>query len=70
VDEVFGGPIRFLMRLEELLARDLQYQNHVWDTPLNSVFIGRGLATIGEVTWIMQLALGLMWCARQIKKHD
>ena len=29
MDEVFGGPIRFLMRLEELLARDLQYQNHV-----------------------------------------
>ena len=31
-----------------------------WDTPLNSCFIGRGLATIGEVTWIAQVALGLM----------
>jgi hypothetical protein len=34
------------------------------------VFIGRGLATIGEVTWMMQVALGLMWSAREIKKYD
>jgi hypothetical protein len=46
------------------------YRICFWDTPLNSVFIGRALATIGEITWIMQLALGLMYCAREIKKHD
>ena len=31
------------------------YNNRIafWDTPLNSIFLGRALATIGEVTWIM-----------------
>ena len=41
-----------------------------WDTPLNSIFLGRGLATIGEVTWIMQVALGLMWCNKEISVYD
>jgi hypothetical protein len=47
------------------------YNNRIvfWDTSLNSIFIGRGLATIGEVTWIMQVALGLMWCNKEINKH-
>ena len=37
-----------------------------WDTPLNSCFIGRGLATIGEVTWIAQCAMGLINATRKL----
>ena len=31
-----------------------------WDTFANSVAIGRGLAHIGEFTWIVQLSYGMV----------
>ena len=31
-----------------------------WDTIWCNMFIGRGLATVGEVTWIMQVAYATM----------
>lgn len=34
---------------------------------MSSIFIGRGLATIGEITWIVQVALGFMRANREIK---
>ena len=41
-----------------------------WDTILNSCFIGRMLATIGEVTWIIQIALALIQATKDIKEHS
>ena len=38
-----------------------------WDSPLCSPFIGRMLATIGEVTWMAQISLGLIWCDRELR---
>ena len=39
-----------------------------WDTLFNSCFIGRMLATIGEVTWVTQIALALNWAVKDIKE--
>lgn len=33
---------------------------------LNSCFIGRGLATLGEVTWIAQVGASLVWCNQEL----
>ena len=38
-----------------------------WDTDLNSVFIGRALATIGEIGWIIQVAICTIRCQRELK---
>lgn len=37
-----------------------------FDHWMNSVFIGRGLATIGEVTWIAQVGASLVWCHEEM----
>jgi len=37
-----------------------------WDTFIGSPFVGRGLATIGEVTWTSQLAFCLIWCEQEL----
>ena len=37
-----------------------------WDTIFCNMFIGRGLATIGEVTWIMQVCYGVLIANEQI----
>lgn len=68
--KVLAGPYVFQCAWRSIWPEIYNYRICFWDTPLNSVFIGRALATIGEVTWISQMALGLMWCSREIKKHD
>jgi len=39
----------------------------LWDCWMSSVFIGRGLATIGEITWIFQVGLAMMRANMEIK---
>ena len=41
-----------------------------FDTPLNSVAIGRGLAHIGEFTWIIQLSYGMIHANEQIHRFN
>lgn len=38
-----------------------------WDSPMSSVFLGRALATFGEVAWITQVALCLFRCQTELK---
>ena len=37
-----------------------------WNTIFCNMIIGRGLATIGEVTWIMQVAYAMQMANKQI----
>jgi len=37
-----------------------------FDHWMNSVFIGRALATVGEVTWIAQVGASLVWCHEEM----
>ena len=41
-----------------------------WDTWANSCAIGRGLAHIGEFTWIIQLSYGLIHANEQIHRYN
>ena len=38
-----------------------------WDTWLSSIFIGRSLATIGEIAWIVQVGYGFIRANQEIK---
>lgn len=40
-----------------------------WDTPLNSIVIDRTLAAVGEVCWVTQIALVLMYIQGQLSHN-
>ena len=46
-----------------------QYNERIgfWNNPMNNVFIGRSLASIGEVTWAIQVSLCLYRLYREFK---
>ena len=49
----------------------MQYNSRVvfWATILNSCFIGRMLATVAEVTWIIQVRMGVVQALKDIRSY-
>ena len=40
-----------------------------WDTPLNSIFLSRSLATCGEICWTAMIAVGIIHCNKELHSY-
>ena len=51
--QILGGPYVLQCAWRSFWPEIYNIRVAFWDTPLNSIFLGRMLAHVGEVTWIM-----------------
>lgn len=65
---ILGAPFVFQCAWRSVFPEVYNTRIVFWDTWLCNAFIGRALATIGEVTWTAQMVFALIWCTDEVEK--
>ena len=66
---LLGAPFVFQCAWRSFFPEVYNTRVVFWDTWLCNAFIGRALATIGEVTWTAQVVSGLIWCTEELESY-